>query len=158
MTNVWPLQRDCVAFYGDPALAGWLHSNTTYVSCPWTLTIGAQPVTHILIHKKCADSLARVLGNIWDAVHHNVADLRLLRYDRYDGSYNFRPMRGGSQMSMHSFACAIDWDAADNAFHSQKHLFTAQSLLVTKFQEEGWIWGGEWSPPDAMHVQAARVH
>jgi hypothetical protein len=26
-----------------------------------------------------------------------------------------------------------------------------------KFKEEGWIWGGEWSPPDAMHVQAARI-
>jgi hypothetical protein len=89
-----------------------------------------------------------------------VETIRALRYDVYDGSYNLRPMRGGSALSMHSFACAIDWDAADNQFHAQKHLFTDSSLLVVKFKEEGWIWGGDWLPgsEDSMHVQAARVH
>lgn len=155
--NVWPLQHDCIAFYGNPAHKGWLHDNTIPITCPWTLHVGVTPTTHILIHKKCAESLARVLGNIWDTCERDYAKIQALRYDRYDGSYNFRPMRGSAQMSMHSFACAIDWDAADNAFHSKKHLFTDQSLLVVKFKEEGWIWGGDWSSPDAMHVQAARI-
>ena len=155
--TVWPLQHDCLAFYGNPAGPGWLHANTVYVQCPWTLHVGSQPTDHILIHKHCADSLRRVLCNVWDAVGHSISEIQSRRYDRYDGSYNFRPMRGSAQMSMHAFACAIDWDAADNAFHSTRHLFTDQSLLIVKFKEEGWIWGGEWSPPDAMHVQAARI-
>jgi hypothetical protein len=160
MTNIWPLQKDCISFYGNPASPGWLHDNTTYVACPWTLYVGATPTSHILIHKKCADSLARVLNNVWDACGKDVSKIKEQHFDRYDGSYNFRPMRGAAAMSMHSFACAIDWDAAENAFHSQKHLFTDQSLLVVKFKEEGWIWGGDWSPgsQDAMHVQAARIH
>lgn len=155
--NNWPLQHECLSFYGNPAQAGWLHDNTTSVTCPWTLHVGSTPTTHILIHKKCAESLTRVLNNIWDACGKDYGKIQALRYDRYDGSYNFRPMRGGSQMSMHSFACAIDWDAADNAFHSKKHLFTDQSPLVVKFKEEGWVWGGDWTSPDAMHVQAARI-
>ena len=61
---------------------------------------------------------------------------------------------------MHAFAAAIDWDAADNEQHALRHLFQNDSLLVVKFREEGWIWGGDWSPGsvDAMHVQAARIH
>lgn len=158
--NLWPLQSECGAFYGNPSTRNWLQTNTTDVFCPWPIFMGKDPVGHILIHKKCADSLVRVLGAVWDAVGHDVEKIKALRYDQYDGSYNFRPMRGGHALSMHSYACAIDWDAADNEQHSMKHLFTDDSLLIVKFKEEGWVWGGDWSPGsiDAMHVQAARVH
>lgn len=160
MTNLWPLQSECLSFYGNPGAANWLHDNTVYVPCPWTLYVGNAPTSHILIHKKCADSLGRVLAGIWDAIGHDAGKISDLHYDRYDGSYNFRPMRGSRAISMHSFACAIDWDAAENPFHSSKHLFTDQSLLVVEFKKEGWIWGGDWTPgsQDAMHVQAARIH
>lgn len=160
MNTAWPLQRDCVSYYGNPASLGWLHANTVYVDCPWMLFVGATPTHHILIHKRCAESLSRVLAAIWDAAGKDTAKITELRYQNYDGSYNFRPARGQAFLSMHAFACAIDWDARDNVFHSAKHLFTDQSLLVTKFKEEGWIWGGDWQPPneqDAMHVQAARL-
>ena len=161
-TNVWPLQRDCLTFYGNPASKNWLHENTVDVTCPWTLHMGSVVLTNILIHKKCADSLTRVLNNIWEAVGKTQAAIEKLRYDQYSGSYNFRPIRGSNSgvLSMHSFAAAIDWDDQENQQHSMKHLFQDNSLLVTAFKQEGWIWGGDWSPGsiDAMHVQAARVH
>src|SRR5579885_1723430 len=145
--NVWPLQRDCIAFYGDPRTPGWLHSETVDVPCPWPLRMGDLAISHILIHKKCAESLTRVLAAIWDAAGRSVETIRRLRYDVYDGSYNLRAIRGSaSALSMHAFAAAIDWDAADNEFHSPRHLFTDDSLLVVKFKEEGWIWGGDWPP------------
>lgn len=160
--NTWPLQSQCPVFYGNPASQGWLQANTVDVKCPWILRMGAQVVPYILIHKKCAASLTRVLGAIWDAVGHDAAKIAALRYDQYDGSFDYRPIRGstGGFLSMHAYACAIDWDAGENEQHSQKHLFQDDSLLVVKFKEEGWIWGGDWNPGsiDAMHVQAARVH
>jgi len=159
--NTWPLQSQCLAFYGDPRAEGWLQSNTVDVACPWPLHMGGLVVPHILIHKKCAESLTRVLNAVWDAVGCDVEKIRARRYDIYDGSYNLRLIRGSaSALSMHAFAAAIDWDAADNPQHAQKHLFADDSLLVVKFKEEGWVWGGDWSPGsiDAMHVQAARVH
>ncbi len=160
MTNIWPLQRDCMSFYGNPAKPGWLQANTVPVTCPWTLHVGSTPTTHITIHKKCAESLAAVLAAVWEAVGKDEAKIRELRYDRYDGSYNFRPKRNSTSLSMHAFAAAIDWDAADNPFHSSRHLFTHDSPLIAKFRDQGWIWGGDWSPgsQDAMHVQAARIH
>jgi hypothetical protein len=69
------LQRDCTAFYGDPRKAGWLHENTIDVPCPRPLHIEKTPVSHILIHKKCSESLTRVLFNIWDAVGHDNAKI-----------------------------------------------------------------------------------
>lgn len=162
----WPLQSQCDTFYGNPRGADgsyspkWAAANLTHVACPWVLMMDKQHVPFITIHKKCADSLTRVLGNIWDAVGKDQGAIESLHYNLYSGSFNFRPMRGGVALSMHSYGVAIDWDAEDNPQHATKHLFRDDSLLVVKFKEEGWIWGGDWSGSsiDAMHVQAARVH
>lgn len=163
--TTWPLQRDCDAFYGNPRGAGdtyspkWAAANLVHVPCPWAIHIGKAPVPFITIHKNCADSLKRVLAEIWTAAGKDQAKIHAWRYDEYDGSFNYRPKRGASSLSMHAYGCAIDWDAADNAFHARKHLFTDKSPLVIAFRREGWVWGGEWSTStDAMHVQAARVH
>jgi hypothetical protein len=161
MTNIWPLQSQCIAYYGDPRSPNWLQANTIDVPCPWPLHMDKVTLSHILIHKKCSESLDRVLNNIWNAAGKSVSMIQKLRYDQYSGSYNLRNIRGSAaSLSMHAFAAAIDWDAEENQQHSQKHLFQDDSLLVAKFKEEGWIWGGDWSPGsiDAMHMQAARVH
>lgn len=162
---VWPLQRDCTAFYGDPGntsqqWAVWEHAHLITVPCPWPLFYGASRVNGIRIHKLCAESLARVLSNIWEAVGKDVSAIETLHYQKYSGSYNQRPMRGGSARSMHGYGAAVDFDAEENAQHSLHHLFQPTSPIVVKFKEEGWAWGGDWSPGsiDAMHFQAARVH
>lgn len=156
----WPLQRDCPTFYGNPRQAGWLHANTVEVTCPWPLIIDGTHVNHILIHKKCADSLTRVLNAIWDGVGHSLDRIKTLHYDQYSGSYNLRSMRGGQALSMHSYACAIDFYDKGNEFHSQQHEFKGDSLIVKAFEAEAWVWGGWWGHDyvDAMHFQAARVH
>lgn len=158
---VWPLQSQAMQFYGDPRQSGWLAAYTTRVTCPWPLYVGGKPMSSgVLIHKKCAESLARVFAAIWDAVGGDVQKIHALRYDVFDGSYNFRAKRGSSSLSMHSYACALDFDAEDNAFHSVKHLYTEDSIIVRCFEAERWVWGGRWSvnSVDAMHFQAARVH
>jgi D-alanyl-D-alanine carboxypeptidase len=97
---------------------------------------------------------------MWDAVGRDQGAIETLHYNRYDGSFNYRPMRDGHALSMHSYGVALDWDADENPQHSTRHLFQSDSLIVTKFKEENWIWGGDWSGTsiDAMHFQAARVH
>ena len=161
----WPLQADCDAFYGCPGdtpeqWAAWVKEHVIDVQCPWVLNMGAEVVKEIQIHKKCADSLTRILNNIWDATGKSQSAIETLRYNRYSGSYNQRPIRGGTCRSMHGYAAAIDWDDQDNQQHSLNHLFTDQSLLIVKFKEDDWVCGLDWSPQsiDSMHVQAARVH
>lgn len=167
--NVWPLQKDCNTFYGNPGnipaqWAAWEAVNLTDVPCPWKMAFidgkNVTPVKAIRIHKKCAPSLVVVLNSIWDAVGHDQSAIETLRYNHYSGSYNQRSMRGGSARSMHGFGCAIDLDSEDNLQHATKHLFQSDSIIVKKFEAEGWVWGGRWggSSIDSMHFQAARVH
>lgn len=163
---VWPLQSQCDTFYGNPRGANgaynptWAAANLTHVACPWVLMMGDAQVPFIVIHKKCADSLTRVLASMWDAVGKDQGAIETLHYNRYSGSFVYRPMRGGTALSMHSYGVAIDWDAEENPQHSTTHLFKEDSLIVAKFKAESWIWGGDWSGTsiDAMHFQAARVH
>lgn len=160
---VWPMQSDCVKIDGQPSYGAWEQSHLTVVPCPWTLHVGAIPVHGIKINKKCAASLTTVLNNIADALGRGPGLQKAAEaqhIDRYDGSFNIRPKRGGTSLSMHALGRAIDFDAGENAQHSQHHLFTEHSLIVIKFEAEGWVWGGRWSPGsiDAMHYQAARVH
>jgi hypothetical protein len=156
--NVWPLQRDAVAFYGNPFSAGFEAKNIVYIQCPWNLQHSNK--SQIAVNKRCADSLKRVLGNIWDAAGRSQQTISGFRYDIFDGSFVVRNKRGGNSLSMHALGAALDWDAKDNQQHSQSHFFNHQSLITIKFLEEGWIWGGDWSSGsiDAMHYQAARVH
>ena len=162
---VWPLQADCNEFYGNPGdtpaeWAVWEAANLVDISCPWVLNMDGVVVKQIRIHRKCAESLAQVLNAIWNATGQSQSAIETLRYNRFSGSYNQRPIRGGTMRSMHGFGAAIDWDAEDNEQHATVHLFQDSSLLVVKFKEAGWIWGGDWSPQsvDCMHVQSSRVH
>ena len=162
VTNVWPLQKDCLSIDGTPGDWGsaWYKANIVDVTCPWLLNMDGQKVTSIQINKRCAESLARVLNNIWEAVGKDQSAIETLHYHLYSGSFNYRPMRGGVSLSMHAFGRAVDFDSEENTQHSMKHLYQENSLIVVKFKEEGWVWGGDWSPAsiDAMHFQAARVH
>lgn len=162
--NEWPLQKDCVAFYGDPFDANWERQNLVAVPCPWELQICGtnQTQSYITIHRHCRDSVQRVLNHVWLNLWQDHTRVTALHYDRFSGSYNLRRMRGARStrgLSMHAFGAAIDFDDAENEFHSTKHRFTNNDLLVQAFKSEGWLWGGDWDNKsvDAMHFQAARV-
>jgi hypothetical protein len=131
------------------------------VTCPWTFTVEGTHSNKITIHKKCAASLERVLNYIWEQCGKDPAKIHEFGYDVFDGSYNPRNIAGTNTPSVHSYAAAMDWNAAANPQHAplSQTKFKEDSLIVFAFKTEGWIWGGDWSPAsiDAMHFQAARV-
>jgi len=157
--NTWPLQSKCDEFYGNPRGNGgtvcpkWFDENIVHVKVPFAMHMGSDKIWNISIHRKCAASLLTVLQRVTTPI--------LQRNDpkdnEFDGSFCFRKMRGGNNLSMHSWGCAIDLDAANNPLGSHKFRFTADHPWVKEFKAEGWTWGGEWTSPDAMHFQAARV-
>lgn len=159
--TTWPLQKDCAAYYGDPrgkdggASAAWERSNLVTVKCPWVLRYDGKPVSGIRIHRKCADSLARVLDDIWQRCGRSQAEIDRIGMSTYGGSYNFRNKRGASSLSMHAYGCAVDFDPARNALGNHKPAMDRR--VIEAFEREGWEWGGHWSRPDGMHFQAART-
>jgi len=161
----WPHESDVDAFYGDPRgkngepSAKWESANVVRVRAPWKLVTSwdFQSVSGVRIHKKCESSLLAVLAKIWDASGNSEAKIKEWGMHLYAGAYNFRLMRGGSKLSMHSWGCAIDFDSARNAFGDSTPNFATIPVVLDAFASEGWTWGGNWKKPDGMHWQAADV-
>ena len=78
--TIWPKQRDCDMFYGNPrGEAGavsvkWMLDNLISIVPPFRMTYAGIPVKRITVHKRCAESLSRVLAAIWIAAGKKHAD------------------------------------------------------------------------------------
>lgn len=162
---MWPLERDCDAFYGNPrnprnpAVINpqWEAENVVRIKAPYPLTYDGKPVSLVTSHKKCADALRAALGAAWEKVGRDLAKAQQLHMTIYGGGLMYRLKRNGTTLSMHSWACAWDFDPANNRLGQTKPFFTADHPLVQAFIEQGAEWGGSWSYKDAMHFQFART-
>lgn len=160
--NTWPLQKNCDAYYGNPRgkngqpSAAWEAANLVYVSAPWRLTYDGRP-TRLRVHKKVADSLKRVLAEIWEWAGRKQSVIDECGMSVTGGGYNFRLKRGGSSLSMHSWGCALDFDPANNGMGDTTPKLARYPAVLAAFAREGWEWGGDWSGKscDGMHWQAA---
>ena len=68
----------------------------------------------------------------------------------WDGCFNIRKARGLKSLSLHSWAIAIDINAAWNGLGKKP---TMSKELVRCFTDAGFDWGGYWTRPDGMHFQ-----
>lgn len=177
MTNSWPLQRDMNAFYGNPdvnqdgvADRDWEAANIVRIMPPYPLFYPNEDQNGRLVkraipwgkrglpvHKRCADSLLRCLSRI--PQEFSAEEIQRLELDICGGAYNFRLMRNGRALSIHSWGAAIDLSHLINAYRRPYNESAGMmpQRVVKIFAEEGWIWGGLWSTADGMHFQAARV-
>ena len=166
--SAWPKQSAMSAFYGNPDTnhdgmpdAAWEAANLISIKSPYRMVLAWDPsrtVSTIRVHKKCADSLLRVLTAI-KAHYGTQEEIDAARMHLYGGCYNFRLMRGGSSLSIHSWGAAIDLDPERNGlgvtYNPAKGMMP--QAVIDAFAAEGWVWGGKWSRPDGMHFQAAVV-
>lgn len=167
--NNWPLQKDAAQFYGNPDVDGngepdrtWEDANLVRVTPPWQMVLAwdvSKPVKQIRVHKRCAESLQRVLGVIWAHAGASQDQIERSRLHLFGGCYSFRLMRGSHLLSMHSYGCAIDLDPEVNYLGRTYYPHTGMmpEIAIEAFVAEGWTWGGRWTRPDAQHFQAAKV-
>jgi hypothetical protein len=163
----WPHEGDpgqLDSFYGDPrgpggrAAPAWVQENLTTIVPPWAMRIDGKAVSEITIHKKCKESLNRILNAIWDSTGHDPAKIKAANLDQFDGTYNFRVnVNSPSKLSLHAYGAAIDLAAAENpnGVHWRDNGRMLPRWAIDAFLAEGWCWGGDFSgTPDAMHFQA----
>ena len=164
--NSWPHQNDVDSFYGNPRGRNggpsmkWESENLVRVKTPWKLVTAwdFMPVSSgVRIHRRCADSLAKIFDEIWKSSEMSQSKINEWGMNLYAGGYNFRLMRGASRLSMHSWGCAVDFDSSRNAFGDDTPNFALIPQVLEAFAKEGWVWGGRWSKPDGMHWQAATL-
>jgi hypothetical protein len=154
--TIWPRQRDIRAFYGEPG------EHQVRLQSPYPLYLDWQLSTQVnsfLIHQKCHDSALRVMERV--KLFYGVERIHELGIDQFGGCLNVRKMRGGQSLSMHSWGCAIDWDADRNGLRSTRNTAQLAKPDYEKFMdfwaEEGWVSLGRERNYDWMHVQAARL-
>jgi hypothetical protein len=70
----------------------------------------------------------------------------------FDGCWNIRRMKGGNNLSVHSWGLAVDFNAATNQFGQQGDM---SPDLIKCFTESGFESGSFWNTPDFMHFQLA---
>lgn len=149
----WPHDdtESLVSFFGDPRRKGFTN-NLVLVKPPWQMTFDGKPIKGVQIHRKCADSLKAVFDDIWeqcDQDEDKLPDGATI----FDGSYNFRPIRGSKRLSTHAFGAALDFDAEHNGMGKRGNM---SPIVINAFKREGWFWGGDFrSRTDPMHFQAA---
>lgn len=108
----YPLQSGVAAFYGA---AGGPDCTAGSVALPFAFPLAwddSQKVTRFACHKRVASSLTKIFAEA--AAHFGEAEFRRLRLDRFGGCYNYRAMRGGTALSMHSWGIAVDLDPINN--------------------------------------------
>lgn len=151
--TIWPTQAGARKFYGAPG------TNQILMALPYPMTYDGKPIKRITINAKCAASAERALFQI--SKEYSAADRISLGLSIFSGCFNNRPMRGGSQPSMHSYACAIDFDQARNQLKWGRDKARLAKKDCEAFwrawEAEGWISLGRTRNFDWMHVQAARL-
>lgn len=108
----YPAQSGVAAFYGP---AGGRDCTAGSVALPFAFPLAwddSQKVTRFACHVRVAASLTDIFADA--AAHYGEAEFRRLRLDRFGGCYNYRTMRGGTSLSMHSWGIAVDLDPINN--------------------------------------------
>lgn len=151
--NPWPRpdRASVEAFFGKPGN----EANLVSFDFPYPMYYEGKRALKSRCHFLVKDSLLRVLGAIGKSFGENRGVME--EAEDYGGIYNYRPKRGGSSLSLHSWGIAIDLDADDNGFRDSWPLRSDMPLVIMEaFAKEGWTAAGAFWGYDAMHFQATR--
>jgi len=159
--NDWPMQRlnDLNSYFGTAKPEG---TNLVSITFPYEMVIAWNPVkkvTKTQCNGKVKDSLVRVLTKVKTV--YGVGEIDRLRLNFFGGCFNYRPMRGGTMLSTHSWGIALDFDPINNQLKWDRSRATLARPEYMKWweiwEEEGWVSLGRQRNYDWMHVQACKL-
>ena len=131
----------------------------------------------ILIHKDLANDIIEIfkvikekkfpIGKVIPIIKYNWSDENSMT-DNNTSAFNYRYVKGTSQLSSHALGRAIDINPKFNPQITNKNIFPADakyditvlgtiladSFLVKEFKKSGWQWGGFWKKnKDYQHFE-----
>lgn len=144
--------------YGIPNATGAGYLTT--ITLPFKMRVAWQRnsyVSKIQCHKLIADRLVAVFTDVLD--HYGYAKIVELGIDLYGGCFNYRPMRGGTTMSRHSWGVAIDLDPDRNLLketsRTARFARPEYKAMIDIFYKHGFISLGREKNYDWMHFEIA---
>jgi hypothetical protein len=164
------------AMFGNPANSdgtlneAWEGANIRRVAPPdgWRLfyqaDTGLVAVSSIRMHRLLEDTFLAVMDDIWNRAAIQLggvptdddirAWLHQRQLDQHGGGFNFRKITAGSQLSLHAYGIAIDWDPEHNP-RKKPLTKTLPDWWYDIWTARGWSDGRRFPTPDPMHVQFA---
>lgn len=109
---MYPTYANMTSFYGE---AGGPDCTAGRCRLPFPFVIAwdtTQRINLFSCHAKLATPLTSIFAQA--AQHYGEKEFRRLRLDRFGGCFNYRPMRGGTRLSVHSWGAAVDLDPERN--------------------------------------------
>ena len=164
----WPRPTQLREFYGNPDTNGdgtpdrvWEGTNLTSIVPPYRMVLAwdrTRELSRIRCHRLVADDLKAILVEISELYGNSQSEIEKHGLHLFGGCYNFRLMRGGVKLSVHSYAAAIDLNPEGNplgaSWNAKKKMMPLDVVAI--FKRHGWKWGGEFSRPDCQHFEAVR--
>lgn len=142
--------------YGTPNETG--QGYIVRIDLPFPLRLAwdkNKTVTKISVHKLIADKMKAVFDDL--LAHYGLAKIQELGIDLFGGTFVYRKMRGGSELSRHSWGVAIDLDPERNQLKetSKTARFARPEYkpMIDIFYKHGFISLGREKNYDWMHFE-----
>lgn len=142
--------------YGTPNKTG--EGYIVQIKLPYPMYLNwatATIVKKISCHKLVADKLIAIFTEILEV--YGIEEIKRLQLDDFGGCFNYRFMRGGDELSLHSWGVAIDLDPDRNLLReSSKTARFAKpeyKTFIDIFYKHGFESLGREKNYDWMHFQ-----
>jgi hypothetical protein len=146
-------EKELIAKYGTPNKDG--KGYIVPITLPYPMYYDGKKVNKIRCHKLVADKLLAIFNDILEFYGQDaISDLKI---DDYGGCFNYRLMRGGTKLSVHSWGCAIDLNPGRNLLKetSKTARFARMEYkpMIDIFYKHGFESMGREKNYDWMHFQ-----
>ena len=146
-------QTQLINKYGTPNAEG--KGYITQIVLPYPMYYDGKKVTKISCHKLVADKLLAIFNDILEFYGQDaICDLKI---DDYGGCFNYRLMRGGTKLSVHSWGCAIDLNPSRNLLKETSKTARFARIeykpMIDIFYKHGFESLGREKNYDWMHFQ-----
>ena len=146
-------QQQLIDKYGTPNEHG--KGYIVQITLPYPMYYDGKKVNKIRCHKLVADKLLAIFNDILD--FYGQEEISKLKIDDYGGCFNYRLMRGGNKLSVHSWGCAIDLNPSRNLLKetSKTARFARPEYkqMIDIFYKHGFESLGREKNYDWMHFQ-----